>query len=129
MPDPAPHSQPQPSAQVSLDLNAHVQSVCERHVVVLFKEVLGMFEQLGEEHYEALHKLFEALPEQYQPYVDLADHFTQEKADRIRRAVLARGNDCKRSIRDELAKYTMTLGALSPTIAAQPSTPNQPPAP
>lgn len=105
-----------PAPQVSLDLNAHVQAVCERHVVVLFKEVLGMFEQLGEEHDEALHKLFEALPPTYQPYVDLADHFTQEKADRIRRAVLARGNDAKRAIREELGKYQMTLGSPPPTM-------------
>lgn len=109
-----------PTPQVSLDLNAHVQQVCERHVIILFKEVLGMFEQLGEEHDEALGKLFEALPPEYQPYVDLADHFTQEKADRIRRAVLARGNDCKRAIRDELAKYVLTLGSSPPTIEHNP---------
>lgn len=117
-----PHMQPPiaPAPQVSLDLNAHVQTVCERHVIVLFKEVLGMFEQLGEEHDEALGKLWDSLPPEYQPYVDLADHFTQEKADRIRRAVLARGNDCKRAIRDELGKYTMTLGSSSPTIEHKP---------
>ena len=52
--------------------------------------------------------------------MDLADHFTEEKADRIRRAVLARGNDCKRSIAEELSKYEMTLGPSQPTIEDNP---------
>lgn len=75
-----------------------------------------MFEQLAEEHDEALQKLYSALPPEYQTYVDLADHFTDDKGERIRRAVLARGNDCRRAIRDELDKYTLTLGNNPPTI-------------
>ena len=91
-------------------MEAHVQHACERHIITLFKEMLGMFEQLQEEHWEAMHKLYDKLPAEYQPYVDLADHFTDDKGERIRRAVLARGNDCKRAVREELAKYRMTLG-------------------
>ncbi len=75
-----------------------------------------MFEQLAEEHDEAMGKLYDALPPQYQPYVELADHYTEEKEGRIRRAVLARGNDCGRAIREELAKYDVTLGSPPPTI-------------
>lgn len=103
-------------ATVTIDLNAHVRYTCQRHVVTLFKEVLAMFEQLAEEHDEALSKLYEVLPPEYGPYVQLADHFTEEKGERIRRAVLARGNDCKRSIDEELAKYSVTLGSPPPTI-------------
>lgn len=75
-----------------------------------------MFEQLAEEHDEAMGKLEGELPEQYRPYVVLADHYTEEKGDRIRRAVLARGNDCKRALREELAKYDMTLRHDQPII-------------
>ena len=67
--------------------------------------------QLAEEHDEAMSKLYENLPEQYRPYVNLADHFTEEKEKRIRTAILARGNDCRRAIDAELEKYQMTLGA------------------
>jgi hypothetical protein len=66
--------------------------------------------QLAEEHDEAMSKLYDALPEQYRPYVTLADHFTEEKEARIRKAVLARGNDCRRAVEAELAQYQMTLG-------------------
>lgn len=95
---------------LSIDLNAHVQYTCGRHVVTLFKECLDIMVQLAEEHDEAMAKLYEALPEQYRPYVALADHFTEEKESRIRKAILARGNDCRRAIDAELGKYQMTLG-------------------
>lgn len=95
--------------QISIDLNAHVKQTCKQHVTVLFKEVLGMFEQLAEENDEALDKLYEALPPEYKPYVELANHYTEEKFDRIRRAVLTRGNDAHRAIADELDKYNLTL--------------------
>lgn len=62
-------------------------------------------EQLAEEHDEALEKLYAALPPEYKEYVNLADHFTEDKSDRIRRAILQRGNDCKRAVRDELDRY------------------------
>ncbi len=71
-------------------------------------------EQLAEEHDEAMSKLHQALPPEYKEYVDLADHFTKEKYDRIRRAILQRGNDAKRAVRDELDRYQPT------------STPSQP---
>ncbi len=103
--------------QVSIDLNAHVRLTCERHITILFKECLAIIEQLKEENYEALEKLYEALPPEYQPYVDLADHHTDEKQRRIRRAVLARGNDAIRAVDDELGKYQMTLGSPPPTIS------------
>lgn len=96
-------------AQLSINLREHVQYTADRRVTELFKEVLAMFEQLAEEHDEALEKLYAALPPEYCKYVDLADHFTEEKGDRIRRAVLQRGNDCKRSIREELDKYDITF--------------------
>jgi len=100
---------PPSSPQLSVDLHAHVQYTCGRHVVTLFKEYLDIMRQLAEEHDEALSKLYDALPPEYQTYVDLADHFTEDKEARIRKAVLARGNDCKRAIEEELEKYDMTL--------------------
>jgi len=113
-------SSPVSHPQLSIDLRAHVQYTCGRHVVVLFKEYLDILQQLAEEHAEALDALHDALPDQYQPYVNLADHFTDEKGQRIRKAVLARGNDCKRAIEEELAKYEMALRTAEPLVANEP---------
>lgn len=77
--------------------------------------------QLAEEHDEAMAKLYDALPPEYQTYVDLADHFTEEKEGRIRRAVLARGNDCRRAIDGELGKYDMTLRLADPSLIDPPN--------
>lgn len=68
-----------------------------------------MFEQLGEEHDEAMTKLYDSLPPEYKEYVNLADHFTEEKGERIRKAVLQRGNDCRRAIEEEIEKYNITF--------------------
>ena len=100
--------------QLSIDLNAHVKYTCGRFVVTLFKEYLDIVAQLADEHDEAMTKMQDALPEPYKAYVDLADHFTEEKGERIRKAVLARGNDCRRAIEAELDKYQMTLGGPPP---------------
>lgn len=90
----------------------------ERHIVTLFKECLMIVEQLEEEHDEAMEKLYAALPPAYQAYVALADHFTEEKADRIRRAILQRGNDAKRAVNAELDQLDLDL-----RDAAQPPSP------
>ena len=94
---------------LSMDLRAHLQYTSRRHVVTMFKEVLAMFEQLGEEHDEAMTKLYDSLPPEYKEYVNLADHFTEEKGERIRKAVLQRGNDCRRAIEEEIEKYDITF--------------------
>ncbi len=96
-------------APLSMDMRVGCQFTLARHVTVLFKECLAITEQLAEEHDEAMEKLYQALPPQYREYVNLADHFTEEKADRIRRAILQRGNDCKRATAEELEKYDITF--------------------
>ncbi len=94
-----------------MDMRAMCQHTLARHVTVLFKECLGIMEQLHEEHYEAMAKLHAALPGECQAYVDLADHFTDDKRERIRGAILQRGNDCRRAVSEELDKYDITFRA------------------
>ncbi len=100
----------------TIDLRASCQFTLSRHVTTLFKECLAIMEQLHEEHYEAMEKLHSALPPEYKDYVNLADHFTDEKRERLRRAILARGNDCRRAVHDELEQFDLTFRA-----PAQPS--------
>jgi hypothetical protein len=82
-----------------------LQFSADRQVTAFFKEVLSLLETLADEHDESLAKLAAVLPPEYQPHLTLADYFTEEKAERLRRVVLGRGNDCKRAIRDEIEKY------------------------
>jgi len=114
------------SPQLSIDMKEHVQYTCKRHITLLFKECLDITKQIAEEHEEALDKLFDVLPPEYQAHLYLADHFTPDKRERIRKAILARGNDCVRAVEMELAKYQMTLGGDQPydsddrTVAVDP---------
>jgi hypothetical protein len=93
----------------TLDLRASAQFTISRHITTLFKECLMIVEQLAEEHDEALEKLYAALPPEYHVHVGLADHFTDEKGERIRRAILRRGNDCTRAVCQELDQYTLSF--------------------
>ena len=98
-----------------LDLRASCQFTLGRHITTLFKEYLAMMEQLHEEHFEAMAKMHDALPPEFKEYVNLADHFTDEKRERLRRAILARGNDCKRAVSDELDKYDLAFRKQTPS--------------
>ena len=95
--------------KLSIDLRDSLKFAARRQVTVLFTEYLAILTQLAEEHEEALDKLYAILPPEYQDHVDLADHFTEEKGKRIRKAVLDRGNDCWRSLFEELDKYDVTF--------------------
>lgn len=92
-------------ASLTIDPRQALQHSCRRYTVVLFKEFLSILEQLADEHDEALAKLAVSLPTEYHAHLTLADHFTEEKAERLRRAVLQRGNDAARSIQEEIEKY------------------------
>ena len=96
-------------ATLSIDAKATLQFATDRSITVLFKEMLSLLESLAEEHDESLAKLAAALPAEYHTHLALADYFTEEKADRLRRAVLGRGNDCKRAIHEEIEKYKITF--------------------
>lgn len=98
-----------------IDLRASCQFTLGRHVTTLFKECLSIMEQLHEEHFEAMEKLHAALPVEYKDYVNLADHFTDDKRERLRRAILARGNDAKRAVSEELDQYDLTFRAPKPS--------------
>lgn len=78
-------------------------------MTIMFKEMLSLLEKLAEEHDETLGKLYARLPSEYKTYVELADYFTEDKADRLRREVLQRGNDCKRAIVEEMEKYDVVI--------------------
>jgi hypothetical protein len=94
---------------LSFDPKATLQFAASRHITVLFKEMLGLLETLANEHDEALSKLAVTLPAEYAAHLSLADWFTEEKAERLRKAVLGRGNDCKRAVLDEIDRYRIDL--------------------
>lgn len=76
----------------------------QRIVTLLFAEFLQILESVENDHDIALDKLLKALPEQYRPFVDLADYLTPEKGQELRKRVLDKGNDTWRSLNDLVEK-------------------------
>lgn len=70
----------------------------KRNVTNLFKSFLVILETIEKEHDEALTKLNNVLPVEHRNKIYLADHFTEESAERIRKKILSEGNDCIRNI-------------------------------
>ena len=78
-----------------------------RSTIALFKSYLIILEDLGLDHDTAMSKLYDALPEQYRPYVDLADYLTEEKGKQLRSKILGTGNDTLRAIDDILKTFVV----------------------
>ncbi len=64
----------------------------------LFKSQLILLEELTDNHDEAMNKLYEALPQEYQKLLMLADYLSDDKIDSNRRKVLKEGNDSIREL-------------------------------
>lgn len=80
-----------------------------RETTVLFKQQLEILEDLKEEHYNALQKLIDNLPEPYKKYVNLADYFTDEKFNTLRKRTLQRGNDTIRNMETIVNDFDIKL--------------------
>ena len=76
-----------------------------RNIVILFKSFLAIMSRVADEHDIAFDKLDEHLPVEYQKYIQLADYFTDEKREMLRKEILDIGNDCIRAIEEEIRKY------------------------
>jgi hypothetical protein len=93
----------------SVDPEELLRFQIRRLVTVLFKSFLVILEDLGLDHDAALQLLYDKLPPEYRPYVELADYLTVDKGDRLRKKVLTAGNDCCRQIEEILKSFTITL--------------------
>lgn len=80
-----------------------------RLITHLFKSLLCVIEDLGEDHDKALRKLHEALPDQYRSLVTLADHFDEAKGKQLRSRILDAGNDCLRDVDAQIQFYDIAL--------------------
>lgn len=88
--------------------NYHAEGIlafsARRNITSLFKDFLDILEDLSDDHNEALNKLVKTLPPDSQKQLYLADHFTNEKMDQLRKRILSKGNDAIRSIESEIDK-------------------------
>ena len=50
-----------------------------------------------------------SLPEEYKANVYLADHFSDEKNERVRKTILSKGNDCIRNIEEQMNHFDIRL--------------------
>lgn len=79
----------------------------KRNITTLFKSFLVILENLGDDHAEALTKLYKIFPPEYQKQLYLADHFTPEKLEQLRKQILSTGNDVIRTLEQEIEKYNI----------------------
>lgn len=79
----------------------------ERIIKVLFTEFLMVLEDLARDHDIALDKLSKALPPDLGKYIDLADYFTPEKGDVLRKRVLDRGNHALRELHAQVDHFNV----------------------
>jgi hypothetical protein len=77
----------------------------KRNITNLFKEFLFVIENLKDQHDDAMGKLIDALPNDQKSKVILANHFTEQEMDRIRKKILGSGNDCYRSIEEQSKNF------------------------
>lgn len=81
----------------------------DRLVKTLFKSFLVIIEDLAEDHDRALEKLSDVLPDNFKPYVKLADYLDEETALRLRGKILDAGNSCLRELQAQIDQYDISL--------------------
>lgn len=80
-----------------------------RNVTLFFKSQLEMLEDIADEHDNAMKKLHDKLPKQYQDYIELADYLNSQKFDMLRKRILGKGNDCIRNIEESLKDFDIKI--------------------
>lgn len=93
---------------ISLDADKALRFQQERITKKLFKHFLIILEDLEREHNTALQRLYDNLPEQYRPFVILADCLDEAKANLLRKRVLDAGNDGLRDFEEVMKQFNVT---------------------
>jgi hypothetical protein len=75
----------------------------------LFKRFLEITDRLRDEHLEVISKLKSHLPTQYHKDIDLANAFTDNKKEIIRKEILGAGNDTYRGIEAEIENFDINF--------------------
>ncbi len=77
----------------------------DKEIRQLFKTFLVVIEDLTVEHDAALGRIEAALPDQYKPYIRVADWLDETKASLIRSKILDAGNNCLRAIDGHIQNF------------------------
>jgi len=83
--------------------------VCSKNTTTLFKGFLYLMEDLKNEHDSNFNKLRDSLPEEYQPILNQADYFDDDKMQHLRKRILDVGNESLRNILYEVQNFTITF--------------------
>jgi hypothetical protein len=75
----------------------------------LFKQFLKILEDLKREHDAAYKKLYENLPAEYAPVLNVANYFDLDKMTHLRKRVLDLGNETLRSNDAELNDFSVSF--------------------
>lgn len=75
----------------------------------LFKQFLKILEDLKREHDAAYKKLYDNLPVEYSPILNVANYFDLDKMVHLRKRVLDLGNETMRSNDNELNDFSISF--------------------
>jgi len=81
---------------------------CES-TTLLFKQFLKILEDLKREHDTAYKKLYDNLPVEYSPILNVANYFDADKMAHLRKRVLDLGNETMRSNDNELNDFSISF--------------------
>jgi hypothetical protein len=75
----------------------------------LFKQFLKIIEDLKRDHDVAYKKLYDNLPSEYVPILNVANYFDLDKLAHLRKRILDLGNEAMRSNDNELNNFTISF--------------------
>ena len=90
-------------AKINLNRESHDE------ISRLFKMMLMMVEDMKKDHDFHYEKLYENIPDEYHKIINVADHFTPQKVNWIRKRILDFGNESIRNLGSALDNYTVSF--------------------
>lgn len=77
----------------------------ERNIKNTYKEALILLEELRMEHKGTLERLRDALPNEFKSLVDVADYWSPDKVDSVRKRILTAGNNANRNVQEQMDNF------------------------
>jgi len=82
-----------------------LSSKTDQSIRFLFKNFLGLLEEMKREHENNFDKLYSSLPEEYHNLIEMSDYFDETKFEIYRKRVLDIGNEILRNHMDDFDYY------------------------
>lgn len=81
----------------------------KKSITILFKDMLKILEDMKADHDFHYTKLYENIPSEYHPMLNVSNHFDERKLKWIRKKILDSGNDALRNFEQELENFSVSF--------------------